>query len=201
MFHDSVLRAICRAKPASVAQLEAIRGMSQNKSDRYGADLLALCRGEQPAPANPSERVKPAPKSAPRLTGTAKSTFLTERERSVVQQRGVPSTDHSKTRLDHSDDSRSTHRSPAPESRTPARELTPAEQTFATHLRTWRAEQASATGLPSFFVLSDTALQQLATRPPDSLADLKVLPGFGQDKIGRYGESLLSFCHSHRCTE
>ena len=46
---DAVLRAIAAAAPQNLTALHAIPGMGPTKVDRYGADLIALCRGTAPA--------------------------------------------------------------------------------------------------------------------------------------------------------
>ncbi len=174
IFHDSVLRSIAQARPENVAQLESIRGIGQEKSNRYAADLLALCRGEgangKPLNSAPRPASTRSALRTPKLTGTPQPTFLTERERTTL--RGSAST----VRL------------------APDRPLTPAEQRLEINLRSWRSEQATAAGLPSFFVLSDTALKQLALTQPRTLAELNNLPGFGPDKVDRYGAALLHLC-------
>lgn len=42
LFHDSVLRAIARANPRSLADLEMISGLGPRKLEAHGAALLAL---------------------------------------------------------------------------------------------------------------------------------------------------------------
>ena len=40
VFHDSVLRAIADAQPASLGELAQIAGVGPAKLDRYGGDVL-----------------------------------------------------------------------------------------------------------------------------------------------------------------
>jgi DNA helicase-2/ATP-dependent DNA helicase PcrA len=42
VFHDSVLRAIADARPATLGELAQISGVGPAKLERYGTDLLAL---------------------------------------------------------------------------------------------------------------------------------------------------------------
>ncbi len=183
IFHDSVLRAIAKANPSNVAQLEAIRGIGQEKSNRYGADLLALCRGEEVTPkqssVSPSRTPNAKPHSSPsRLSAPAQQTFLTSQERNAIARPapgGSP-----KTTPPRSAD--------AP--------LTPAQQAVETKLRIWRTEQATASGLPTFFVLSETTLKQVASNQPQNLTDLASIPGMGPDKLQRYGPNLLDLCRT-----
>ena len=45
IFGDAVLRAIAAATPASLAALHAVSGVGPEKLERFGSDVLALCRG------------------------------------------------------------------------------------------------------------------------------------------------------------
>ena len=54
MFTDATLTAIAEQKPADEAGLVAIPGIGAAKLERFGADVLALVRGETPAPAEPA---------------------------------------------------------------------------------------------------------------------------------------------------
>lgn len=200
VFHDSVLRSVAIARPANVAQLEGIRGIGQEKLNRYGADILALCRGDEPSPKVSSPERKPR-SSVSRPTGPAQPIVLTSRERQLFKEQDAARPSGSQN------PHRSGSPSPVPSSgpmqaAKPARPpqldapLTPAQQQLEIELRRWRGEQATAAGLPSFFVLSDTALRQVAQAQPRSLADLGGLPGFGQDKIDRYGAALVRLCQT-----
>ncbi|MGA8938496.1 MAG: RecQ family ATP-dependent DNA helicase, partial [Acidobacteriaceae bacterium] len=46
---DTTLRAIAVGAPQNLTALHAIPGMGPTKVDRYGADLIAICRGAAPA--------------------------------------------------------------------------------------------------------------------------------------------------------
>jgi DNA helicase-2/ATP-dependent DNA helicase PcrA len=47
VFTDATLTAIAEQRPSDTAGLVAIPGIGAAKLDRYGADVLALVRGEQ----------------------------------------------------------------------------------------------------------------------------------------------------------
>ncbi len=51
VFTDKTLMAIAEAVPATAAELAVISGVGRRKLDRYGADVLALCAGEELAGA------------------------------------------------------------------------------------------------------------------------------------------------------
>lgn len=173
VFHDSVLRNLAINPPANVAELEAVRGIGQEKSNRYAADLLALSAGREPA--DPPQR-KPQP-ITPRSTGP-QLTLLTSREREVVRDARNASPPKPK---------------PVAHPLNPV-ELSSSQQQLEKTLRNWRSEQAAAAGLPSFFVLSDTALRQVAATQPGTLADLGRVSGIGTEKLERYGAALLQIC-------
>ncbi|KRV47106.1 ATP-dependent DNA helicase [Wenjunlia vitaminophila] len=47
VFTDATLTAIAEDPPGSVAELSAVPGVGRAKIDRYGADVLALCAGQE----------------------------------------------------------------------------------------------------------------------------------------------------------
>jgi ATP-dependent DNA helicase RecQ len=69
--------------------------------------------------------------------------------------------------------------------------LDSAAATLFERLRSWRADQARAQGVPAYVILHDKALRELAMRTPRHIDDLLGIPGIGQAKATRYGESLL----------
>ena len=48
VFHDSTLASIASVQPSTLRQLALIRGVGPHKLDRYGAQVLAVVRGEEP---------------------------------------------------------------------------------------------------------------------------------------------------------
>ena len=51
IFTDATLTELAVRRPVDVAGLVAVSGIGQTKLDRYGEDVLALVRGEQPPSA------------------------------------------------------------------------------------------------------------------------------------------------------
>ena len=51
VLHNSHLEEIARRKPTSVHELGSIKGVGLRRAARYGDELLALVRGEEPVPA------------------------------------------------------------------------------------------------------------------------------------------------------
>ncbi|MFI1996042.1 DNA helicase RecQ [Actinoplanes sp. NPDC020271] len=56
IFHDKTLRAIATLEPSSLDQLGTVSGVGQSKLTKFGEDVLAVVRGEDPAAADPDTR-------------------------------------------------------------------------------------------------------------------------------------------------
>jgi hypothetical protein len=54
VFADTVLHSIARVRPATARDLHAIRGLTPEKCDQYGADILRLVRTSAPDPPPPA---------------------------------------------------------------------------------------------------------------------------------------------------
>ncbi|MHA7834730.1 MAG: RecQ family ATP-dependent DNA helicase, partial [Algiphilus sp.] len=78
-------------------------------------------------------------------------------------------------------------RAPAPEEAS----LDAASQAAFDALRAARLVIAQQEGVPAYVVAHDRTLRAIAERRPDSLDDLREVPGLGAAKIARYGEALL----------
>jgi ATP-dependent DNA helicase RecQ len=63
-------------------------------------------------------------------------------------------------------------------------------------LKEWRKAQASAAGLPSFFILSDTVIRDIAVSRPRTLDDLRQVRGLDTEKLTRFGSEVLSLCNA-----
>ena len=69
---DAVLRAIANTAPQNLSALHAISGMGPTKVDRYGADLIAICRGN--ASHNRSPNLSATSEPTPPPTSTSPQT-------------------------------------------------------------------------------------------------------------------------------
>ncbi|WP_269750524.1 DNA helicase RecQ [Herbidospora daliensis] len=58
-------------------------------------------------------------------------------------------------------------------------------------LRAWRGATAKEQGVPAYVVFHDATLKEIATRLPATLADLATISGIGENKLAKYGESVL----------
>ena len=59
-------------------------------------------------------------------------------------------------------------------------------------LKDWRREQYKALKIPSYMVMSNKTLQDIATRIPRSREELMTIKGFGKASWEKYGEEILA---------
>lgn len=58
-------------------------------------------------------------------------------------------------------------------------------------LREWRADEARKLGMPPYIVATDKALRALAERRPQTVDELRGVPGFGPAKAAKYGAGVV----------
>ncbi len=58
-------------------------------------------------------------------------------------------------------------------------------------LRQFRKELADAEGVPPYIIFHDATLKEMLHAQPKTLDDMATVPGIGQAKLERYGESFL----------
>jgi ATP-dependent DNA helicase RecQ len=58
-------------------------------------------------------------------------------------------------------------------------------------LRAWRAATAREQGVPAYVIFHDATLRQIATQAPTTLAELGTVSGVGENKLVKYGQSIL----------
>ena len=85
-------------------------------------------------------------------------------------------------------------------------ESTPVNTALKEQLWQWRREKAKALGVSAYLVLQNNTLEEIAQRPPQTLAELSEIKGIGPGKIERFGEELLAIVQSvpaevHQTTE
>jgi ATP-dependent DNA helicase RecQ len=66
------------------------------------------------------------------------------------------------------------------------------DSTLLTALRAWRSDVARKRGVPAYVVLHDTTIDGIATARPTTLAQLRDIPGIGDNKLEHYGAELLA---------
>jgi ATP-dependent DNA helicase RecQ len=64
--------------------------------------------------------------------------------------------------------------------------------TLFENLRAWRAQIAKTHGVPAYVVFHDSTLQAIAQARPQSVDQLRSIPGLGERKLANYGEQLLA---------
>ena len=69
--------------------------------------------------------------------------------------------------------------------------LSPQDEALFQALREWRAEEARKQGMPPYIVATDKALRALAERRPQSVDELRGVPGFGPAKAAKYGANVV----------
>jgi ATP-dependent DNA helicase RecQ len=199
---DAVLRAIAIAAPQNLSSLHAIPGMGPTKVDRYGADLVVLCRSEA---APPPPATKPVALRATRRPVDDTPVILSEApviqgnpilpaapRRPELLQPGIPKA----AALSYAPTTSAVHANKRTAAPPPAHELTSAQLELETRLKDWRRDEARQAGLPTFFILSDTLLRTVVQTLPQTLAELSNVRGLPVEKITRFGSTILTLCRS-----
>ncbi|CAB1369521.1 DNA helicase RecQ [Denitratisoma oestradiolicum] len=76
-------------------------------------------------------------------------------------------------------------------------ELDIGDQALFQALREWRSRWAREQGVPAYVIMHDRSLRELAQRRPATQTALREVPGIGEAKAERYGESLLETIRTH----
>jgi ATP-dependent DNA helicase RecQ len=197
VFGDSVLHNLVLARPTTIAELQTVSGIGPEKADRYGADIIALCRSDAPLsrPSVPeaSSSSRPNPSQTPRETAAhmvavasrypkASALGLSAREEHGALAPGVSSP------------AAKTFTRPRLTTPEPADTLTPEQQTLDQRLREWRKSESERLNLPLFFVLASTTLRSIVLTRPQTLSQLKDIHGLGHEKIEKFGPGILEIC-------
>ena len=175
VFSDKCLEHLVQAAPATIPALLRVPGIGQDKADRYGAAICALCAGGEvpgeygaPAPTKPKARIA-------KVESPVQRSFAASAP-SAGPVRPQPPRE----------------RTVQPE---PFAELTADQQAIEQRLREWRKAESEKMGLPQFFVLGTSALRSIVVQQPKTLAQLGGVQGIGQEKLDRFGASILQVLH------
>jgi ATP-dependent DNA helicase RecQ len=163
---DAVMRVIAGQAPKNLTGLHAVPGMGPAKVERYGAAILAVCRGELPVTASEPEDRRPS--SMPR----------------AEKQRVLPSITASASAVQPKP-------KPAVAPVAVVVELNEVQREVEERLKQWRRTEAAAAGLPSFFVFSDTVLREIVVAAPESLGALSAVRGVGSEKVEKFGAKVV----------
>jgi ATP-dependent DNA helicase RecQ len=180
---DAVLRAIATAAPQNLSALHAIPGMGPTKVDRYGADLIAICRGDAPQATTQKPVILSEAERSRRTPTKPVSPRLSEPLQPRLQMTTSPQTS-------------AVHPNKRPAPPPPAAELTPTQLALESRLKDWRREAAKTAGLPSFFIFSDTVLRNITLAAPTSLENLRNVRGVAPEKLDTFGPTILTLCQA-----
>nr|WP_243695009.1 DNA helicase RecQ [Labedella populi] len=78
-----------------------------------------------------------------------------------------------------------------------AADLDVADRELFEALRSWRAEEAKAAGVPAYIVFGDATLRAVALARPRSVAELDGISGIGEKKRASFGEALVAVVDAH----
>jgi ATP-dependent DNA helicase RecQ len=81
---------------------------------------------------------------------------------------------------------------PAKSRRGPVIELPAGVAPVFESLRAWRAAESKEQGVPAYVVFHDATLREIATGMPTTLAELGTMSGVGENKLAKYGETILA---------
>ena len=75
-------------------------------------------------------------------------------------------------------------------------DLNSEELEIVKQLKKWRIQRAEFEELPVFMILTNSDIYTLAREQPKEISDFIGLRGFGEKKIGRYGEEIIELLNS-----
>jgi ATP-dependent DNA helicase RecQ len=165
VFGDTVLHNVVVAAPKTIPELLTVSGIGPEKADRYGADIIAICRGTQPTAKRevPSpQKMKPessalAPKSKPRIDPARIMNRKRQRESDRVEA------------VNH-------------------------RVAFEEYLRSFAESQALKLNQPAPKLLSETTISEILDRRPHSISELKDMNSVRGDLPESFYLSLLATC-------
>ena len=191
VFGDSVLQNLVIACPTTLSELHTVSGIGPEKADRYGADIIAICRSEPTidttAAPSPNRRTPSAPSSRPRKDASSRpkaAHFAAEAERPP----------HFSSRATTAPETVETFTRPRSTTPEPTDTLTPQQQALDQRLREWRKAESEKLNLPLFFVLASTTLRSIVLACPQTLSQLKTIHGLGHEKIEKFGPGIIEIC-------
>jgi superfamily II DNA helicase RecQ len=74
----------------------------------------------------------------------------------------------------------------------PNAELSPEEKEIIAALKQWRKDKASALNVPDFLICHNSELLSLTKKKPRTMAQLRDIKGFGDQKIAKHGDEIIS---------
>jgi len=177
VFGDSALKALAHACPTTIPELLTVSGFGPDKTERYGAAICAICRGEL-APADGIDMLA----SAPRLSLKAnRSEAKPERQ---VKLKSEPV------------EAPAVFKRLRPTEGAPEHTLNADQQALELRLRGWRKTESERMGLPQFFVLGTTTLRSIVISRPRTLSQLREIAGMDREKLDKFGANIIELCNA-----
>ena len=201
VFGDSVLQNLVVAAPQTISQLLTVSGIGPEKADRYGAAIIALCRGTEvnfPSPPKASQSstknisIKQAEKASPIGSSSHPKTIDSSRY-PKASALGLSTTNENGALAPGVISSRSEAIARPITEIEP--DLTPDQQALDQRLRDWRKSESERLGLPQFFVFGSSALRTIVTKHPRTLPELRALSALDHEKLEKYGAGILAVCN------
>lgn len=159
-------------------------GFGPDKTERYGAAICAICRGEVAPPENATSEkaIRATPKRANPAASDDQYPSSKTRERISTSQKFAETTPTFKRERTVAAD--------------PADSLDADQQALELRLREWRKSESERMGLPQFFVLGTTALRSIVLSRPRTLSQLQALGGIDREKLDKFGAEILQLCNA-----
>lgn len=193
VFSDAVLAGIVQAQPQTLADLQTLSGIGPEKADRYGATVIAICRGERPISdlASSSSHTQRSQLKKPReRTGNSRARFsgpreLQERFRNEAENLRYlnPASTAGRIRAEKYVDSAYKR------------------MDFEEDLRKFAQEQAAILKLDFASILSEAAIAELLRFKPCNKEELDRLAHLRGDLSDDFYEDLVRVCQSDYTAE
>ena len=194
VFSDSVLHNLVIAAPKTISQLLTVSGIGQEKADRYGASIIAICRSEAPIDSGIIDSSNPRVTRSPNfISATTRTPPHTKEASSRPERSGVERPPQFALSSAASPVTETFTRQRAVTSE-PTDSLTPEQQALDERLRDWRKAESERLGLPLFFVLASTTLRNIVLARPQTLTQLKAVHGLGLEKVEKFGPGIIQVC-------
>ncbi len=168
VFGDSALTALVLAAPRTLPELLAVSGFGPDKTDRYGAELTAICRSEPEDATRFGDIVvelrEPRPQGAPLqqfgLRDSIRSGAVQGKSSHVAHKAKPinPLQTHSQEQLD-----------------------------LQLDLKEWRATRANQADVAPFSILQDKVLAEIVLARPSTTGELRTVPGVTSEVVRKFG--------------
>ncbi len=163
--------------PQASSQLLNVSGIGQEKADRFGAAICAIC----------DSRTTPGEYGAPTSAKSSRSNQVQTTDK-IIQSRNQ--------NRRHNNLFRRNLPPPTRLASAPTEILTAEQQQLDQRLRDWRKDASEELGLPQFFVLGSSTLRSIVLTRPRNIAQLRSIAGIGPEKVEKYGASICEICNA-----